>query len=79
MPNGIGKKHIIFKDPKLNYKFHYLSSGEFTGGDNDSEFKCITSPNSCRRIGYFTRSEINGPFYITKRKNNVRVVGWINK
>ena len=71
-----GKKHYIFKNPKVNDEFHYLSSGEFTGGDNGGKIKCITSPNSCRVIGYFSQSEINGSFYITKKDSNVRVVGW---
>ena len=69
-----GKKHYVFKESKSHYKFFYLSSREFTGGDDGGEMKCIYSPNSCRRLGH-----PKGPFYITKRNNNVRVVGWIKK
>lgn len=66
-----GEKHYIFKNPKKRDRFHYLSSGEFTGGDDSGEMKCIYSPNSCRIIG-----NLKGNFYVTKRNSNVRVVGW---
>ena len=69
-----GKKHYVFKESKPSYKFFYLSSGEFTGGDDSGEAKCIYSPNSHRRLGSF-----KGPFYITKKTSSVRVVGWTKK
>ena len=74
-----GKKHYIFKDPKVNDEFHYLSSGGFTGGDDGGEIKCVTALNSCEILGYFSHASIKGDFYITKRNSNVRVVGWIKK